>query len=68
MYNTQQSQQEPEVTLTVKASWVNVIIAGLDEVPHKYSRPIIDAVSNQAQEQLKRQQGPSGPLQGKVIQ
>lgn len=61
-------QQEPEVTLTVKASWVNIIIAGLEEIPHKFSRPVIDSISRQGNEQLNGQQGPKGPLQDKVIQ
>lgn len=67
MSNPQQ-QQEPDVTLTVKASWVNIIIAGLEEIPHKFSRPVIDAVSRQGHEQLNGQQAPEGPLQNKVIQ
>lgn len=61
--NGQQQQKEPEVTLTVKASWVNIIIAGLDEIPHKFSRPVIDSIGKQAQEQL-----PQGPLANKVTQ
>lgn len=64
--NTQQQNQEPEVTLKVKASWVNVIIAGLDEMPHKYSRVVIDSIGQQAESQLKSQI-PSGPLTNKVI-
>jgi phage terminase large subunit-like protein len=62
----QQSQQEePQVTLTLKASWLNVIMAGLEEIPHKFSRPVIDSVSQQARAQLENK--PQGPLSSKVI-
>jgi phage terminase large subunit-like protein len=62
----QQSQQEePQVTLTLKASWLNVIMAGLEEIPHKSSRPVIDSVSQQARAQLENK--PQGPLSSKVI-
>lgn len=66
MNNMMQPQQdEREVTLTVKASWVNVIMAGLEEIPHKFSRPVIDSVSQQARAQLENR--PQGPLASKVI-
>lgn len=61
----QPQQEEPQVTLTVKASWVNIIIAGLEEIPHKFSRPVIDSVSQQARAQLENK--PQGPLSSKVI-
>lgn len=62
----QQSQQEEQqVTLTVKTSWLNIIIAGLEEIPHKFSRPVIDSVSQQARAQLENR--PQGPLASKVI-
>jgi len=64
--NQQPQQQEPELTLKVKASWVNIIIAGLDEIPHKYSRPVIDNIGKQIQAQ--QQQAPQGPLESKVVQ
>lgn len=62
---TQSQQQEPEVTIRLKVSQVNLVIAGLEELPHKYSRPVIDSVSQQAQQQLQK---PEGPLSDKVIQ
>lgn len=61
--NTQ--QQELEVNLTLKISQLNTIIAGLDELPHKYSRQIIDEISRQAQSQIQNR--PQGPLSDKVI-
>lgn len=56
--------KDPEVVLTLKVSQVNMIIGSLDEVPHKYSRPIIDLITKQATEQLNV---PEGPLSDKVI-
>jgi phage terminase large subunit-like protein len=61
----QPQQEEPQVTLTVKTSWLNIIIAGLEEIPHKFSRPVIDSVSQQARAQLENR--PQGPLASKVI-
>jgi hypothetical protein len=61
----QPQQEEPQVTLTVKTSWLNIIIAGLEEIPHKFSRPVIDSVSQQARAQLENR--PEGPLATKVI-
>ena len=61
----QPQQEEPQVTLTVKTSWLNIIIAGLEEIPHKFSRPVIDYISQQARAQLENR--PEGPLASKVI-
>lgn len=61
----QPQQEEPQVTLTVKTSWLNIIIAGLEEIPHKFSRPVIDSISQQARAQLENK--PQGPLASKVI-
>lgn len=61
----QPQQEEQQVTLTVKTSWLNIIIAGLEEIPHKFSRPVIDSVSQQARAQLENR--PQGPLSSKVI-
>jgi hypothetical protein len=59
-------QQEPTVTLELKATHVNAIIAGLEELPHKVSRVIIDEIIRQGQPQLQAQ-APEGPLSDKVI-
>jgi phage terminase large subunit-like protein len=61
----QPQQEEPQVTLTVKTSWLNIIIAGLEEIPHKFSRQVIDSISQQARAQLENK--PQGPLASKVI-
>lgn len=62
----QQNQaQDPEVTITLKVSQLNVIIAGLDEIPHKFSRPIIDAINQQATEQFEKSAG--GSLADKIV-
>ena len=61
----QPQQEEQQVTLTLKASWLNVLMAGLEEIPHKFSRPVIDSVSQQARAQLENR--PEGPLATKVI-
>ena len=61
----QPQQEEPQVTLTVKTSWLNIIIAGLEEIPHKFSRQVIDSISQQARAQLENR--PEGPLASKVI-
>ena len=61
----QPQQEEQQVTLTVKTSWLNIIIAGLEEIPHKFSRQVIDSISQQARAQLENR--PEGPLASKVI-
>jgi hypothetical protein len=68
----QQAQpQQQDVDLTFKLSFVNALIQSLDEIPHKWSRPIIDALGRAANEQLQgmqQAQQPDGPLGSKVIQ
>ena len=61
----QPQQEEQQVTLTGKTSWLNIIIAGLEEIPHKFSRQVIDSISQQARAQLENR--PEGPLASKVI-
>jgi len=64
----QQQPDDIEITLVLKVSQVNTIIAALDELPHKFSRPVIDAISQQAVPQVQQQQEvPSGPLTEKTI-
>lgn len=61
-----QVQQElPEVTLTVNVNTLNIILAGLDELPAKISRRVQDSLVQQAQAQLQQQ--PEGPLGSKVV-
>jgi hypothetical protein len=64
----QSTENEPEVSLSLKLSQVNIVIAGLDELPHKYSRPIIDLIGQQTQQQMQQNQSiPTGPLSPKII-
>jgi hypothetical protein len=57
---TEQTQQpeakDPELTLTLKISQINVLLASLDELPHKYSRGIIDTIQQQASTQVQKLQ------------
>lgn len=54
---TEQTQQpEPELTFTLKVSQINVVLASLDELPHKFSRVIIDTIQQQANEQIQKLQ------------
>jgi len=50
-----QPKQEPEkkLNLTFKVSEVNIILAALEELPHKISRKVIDNMIQQAQAQLQ---------------
>lgn len=66
-----QEVQQPDVDVTFKLSFINGVIQALDEIPHKWSRGIIDALSQSASKQLQeRQQAaqPDGPLGSKVVQ
>jgi hypothetical protein len=47
-------QPEPEIKLTLKVSDVNMVLASLDEMPHKMSRRIIDNIIQQAQSQIQQ--------------
>ena len=57
---TEQTQKpeakDPELTLTLKISQINVLLASLDELPHKYSRGIIDTIQQQASTQVQKLQ------------
>ena len=58
-----------KVTVTVDIQTFNTIIMGLDELPHKVSRPVIDELVQQAKSQIKsNEQSPQGSLGDKVIQ
>lgn len=58
-------QQDPEVTLIVKLSWLTAIMSGLDEIPHKYSRRVFDSINQQAEAQLSPKV-PAGELANKI--
>ena len=61
------NQNDIKLNLTVDVNTFNIIMAGLDELPHKASRRIIDDLGRQAQAQIQQQQ-PEGPLADKVVQ
>ena len=44
--------QNKLIDFTLKVSEINTILAALDEIPHKFSRGIIDQIRTQANAQL----------------
>lgn len=44
--------KDPEITLVLPLSAVNRTLSGLDELPHKLSRNIIDEIHRQAHAQV----------------
>ena len=57
--NNQQAQapQAPSVTLTVDVNELNVIMGGLQELPHRVVDPLLKKLFQQAQAQLGQPQG-----------
>lgn len=49
-----QQQQAPTVTLTVDVNELNIIMGGLQELPHRVVDPILKKLFQQAQEQLQQ--------------
>jgi hypothetical protein len=47
-------QPEQELKFTLKVSEVNIMLAALDELPHKISRRVIDNFIQQAQSQIQQ--------------
>jgi hypothetical protein len=52
-----QAQQAPDVTLTVNVNELNVIMGGLQELPHRVVDPLLKKLFQQAQAQLGQPQG-----------
>ena len=52
-----QAQSVPELTLNVNVNELNIIIAGLQELPHRVVDSIIKKIFQQAQAQLGQPQG-----------
>ncbi len=50
-----------EFTLKLQAEQINVILAGMDELPHKASRRTIDAILQQVREQETAAAAPQAP-------
>lgn len=51
---TEVATNDPEVTLTLKLQEVNVIIAGLQELPHRVVDTLLRSIVSQAQSQLQK--------------
>lgn len=47
-------ENQPEVTLRVNINELNIIMASLQELPHRVADPILRKLMQQAQEQLKQ--------------
>jgi hypothetical protein len=60
------TQQEQTYTLVFTVPQLNTVIAGLDELPHKYSRPLIDVIQQQLNAAAQAK-APEGPLSDKVV-
>ena len=52
-----QAPQAPSVTLTVDVNELNIIMGGLQELPHRVVDPILKKLFQQAQAQLGQPQG-----------
>lgn len=50
----QTQEKEPNVTVTLSLSKINIVLAGLSELPHKISRDVIDEIAEQAKAQLQK--------------
>jgi hypothetical protein len=57
LVENQQAQQAPTVTLTVDVNELNIIMGGLQELPHRVVDPILKKLFQQAQAQLGQPQG-----------
>jgi hypothetical protein len=56
-----QNQNDQVLTLKLTVNQVNTIIAGLEELPHKFSRKILDEIQQQAVPQLQVPQQSNEP-------
>lgn len=61
------NQQEQTVSVTLTINQLNAVMAGLDELPHKFSRPVIDAISQQVQPQLQDQKNGTTTVPGNSL-
>ncbi len=57
LVENQQAQPAPTVTLTVDVNELNIIMGGLQELPHRVVDPILKKLFQQAQAQLGQPQG-----------
>lgn len=47
------AQRDPLITLSIPLSQVNLVLSGLDELPHKYAAPLVSEIRRQTHEQLQ---------------
>jgi hypothetical protein len=52
---TTQVDPNPEVTITLRVNEVNIILAGLQELPFKVAEPLIKSIIAQAQNNLAQE-------------
>lgn len=57
LVENQPAQQAPTVTLTVDVNELNIIMGGLQELPHRVVDPVLKKLFQQAQAQLGQPQG-----------
>jgi hypothetical protein len=57
LVENQQAPQAPTVTLTVDVNELNIIMGGLQELPHRVVDPVLKKLFQQAQAQLGSPQG-----------
>ena len=50
---TNETPSEQELNFVLTTTECNTILAGLEELPHKFSRKLIDKLISQAQSQIK---------------
>lgn len=52
----QEAPVDTELTFVLTLSQANIVLAALDDIPHKLSRGIIDSLQQQAMPQLQKPQ------------
>jgi hypothetical protein len=57
LVENQQAQPAPTVNLTVDVNELNIIMGGLQELPHRIVDPVLKKLFQQAQAQLGQPQG-----------
>ena len=57
LVENQQAQPAPTVNLTVDINELNIIMGGLQELPHRIVDPVLKKLFQQAQAQLGQPQG-----------
>jgi hypothetical protein len=50
--------QEPDITLILNLAEIKTVVAALDEIPRKFSNPVVENIVNQTNKQLAALQQP----------